>query len=136
VAEAATPRETRLARQLPLPVLMLLAWLVPGCGHLLLGRRLRAAVFFVVIAVAFVVGLLLDGELMLPNAGDPLSYLATIATIGNGVLFVVARVLGLGPGVVTSPGFEFGNTFLLTAGMMNLLLVLDTYDIAVGKKDW
>jgi hypothetical protein len=136
VAEAAAPRETRLARQLPLPVLMLIAWLVPGCGHLLLGRRLRAAVFFAVIAVAFVVGLLLDGELMLPHAGDPLSYLATIASIGNGVLFVVARLLGLGQGVVTAPGYEFGNTFLLTAGMMNLLLVLDTHDIAVGKKDW
>jgi hypothetical protein len=115
---------------------MVLAWLIPGLGHLLLGRRLRASVFFAVIAVAFVVGLLLDGELMLPHPGDPLSYLAAIATVGNGVLFAVARLLGLGQGVVTAPGNEFGNTFLLTAGMMNLLLILDTHDIAVGKKDW
>jgi hypothetical protein len=136
VAESAKPQETRLARHLPLPVLMVLAWLVPGLGHLLLGRRLRAAVFFSVIAVGFVVGLVLDGELILPHSGDPLSYLATIASVGNGVLFVVARSLGLGQGVVTSAGYEFGNTFLLTAGMMNLLLILDTHDIAVGKKDW
>lgn len=134
--EAGGPRETRLAQRLPLPVLMLLAWLVPGLGHLLLGRRLRAAVFCVVILVGFVVGLVLDGELMLPHAGDPLSYLAAIANIGNGVLFFVARHFDLGQGAVTAPGYEFGNTFLLTAGMMNLLLVLDTHDIAVGKKDW
>ena len=134
--EAGGPRETRLAQRLPLPVLMLLAWLVPGLGHLLLGRRLRAAVFCVVILVGFVAGLVLDGELMLPHAGDPLSYLAAIANIGNGVLFFVARHFNLGQGAVTAPGYEFGNTFLLTAGMMNLLLVLDTHDIAVGKKDW
>jgi hypothetical protein len=136
VPEAAGPRETRLGQRLPLPVLMLLAWLVPGSGHLLLGRRLRAGVFFTVIVAAFVVGLALDGELMLPHGGDPLSYLAAIANIGSGVLFFVARHLEFGQGVVTAPGYEYGNTFLLTAGMMNLLLILDTHDIAVGKKDW
>jgi len=122
--------------RLPVPVLVLLAWIVPGFGHLLLGRRLRAAVFFAVISVGFVIGLALDGELILPHAGDPLSFLAAIAGVGNGLLFFVARALNLGQGTVTAPGYEFGNTFLLTAGMMNLLLLLDTYDIAVGKKDW
>jgi hypothetical protein len=136
VAEDSGPHETRLAQHLPLPVLMLFAWLVPGLGHLLLGRRLRAAIFFCVVVVGFALGLVLEGELMLPHAGDPLSYLATIATVGNGLLFFIARSLDLGRGVVTSAGFEFGNTFLLTAGMMNLLLILDTHDIAVGKKDW
>ena len=121
---------------LPLPALMAAAWLVPGLGHLLLGRRSRAAVVAAVIVVAFVVGALLQGELMFPQSGDPLSYLAFIAGLGNGALFFVARFLGFGQGVVTSPSYEFGNTFLLTAGMMNLLLVLDTHDIAVGKKDW
>ena len=124
------------APALPLPVLMALAWLVPGLGHMLLGRRPRAVVFFAVIVVAFLLGVALDGELILPHAGDPLSYLAAIASIGNGVLFFVARAVGLGQGVVTSPAYEFGNTFLLTAGMMNLLLVLDVHDIGTGKKDW
>ena len=120
----------------PLAVLMALAWFVPGLGHVLLGRRLRAVVFFVVIVVAFLVGLRLDGELIVPHPGDPLSYLATIASVGNGVLFFIARGVGLGQGIVTSAAYEFGNTFLLTAGMMNLLLVLDVHDIATGKKDW
>ncbi len=124
------------AAAFPLPVLMVLAWLVPGLGHMLLGRRSRAAVFFVVVVIAFLLGITLDGELILPHAGDPLSYLAAIASVGNGVLFFVARAVGLGQGVVTSPAFEFGNTFLLTAGMMNLLLVLDVHDIGTGKKDW
>ncbi len=121
---------------LPIPVLMGLAWLVPGLGHALLGRRLRAAVFFAVVVAGFLLGIVFDGELVTPHPGDPLSYLATIASVGNGLLFFVARAVGLGQGVVTAAAYEFGNTFLLTAGMMNLLLVLDTHDIATGKKDW
>ncbi len=124
------------ATRLSLPVLMTLAWLVPGLGHLLLRRRLRAAVFAAIILVGFVVGIVLQGELMLPHQGDPLSYLGFIAGLGNGFLFFVARAFGLGAGVVTAAGYEYGNTFLLTAGMMNLLLVLDAHDIAVGKKEW
>ena len=124
------------ALPLPLTVLVVLAWLVPGSGHFLLRRRRRAAVFAGLILAAFVLGLLLKGELALPQAGDPLSYLAAIADLGNGVLYFLARALGLGRGTVTAVSFEYGNTFLLTAGMMNLLLVLDTYDIAAGRKTW
>lgn len=121
---------------LPLPLLMGLAWLVPGLGHMILGRRQRGLVFAAVVAVAFFLGLMLDGELLTPRPGEPLSYLATIASLGNGALFFIARALGFGEGVVTTASYEFGTTFLLTAGMMNLLLVLDTHDMAVGKKDW
>jgi hypothetical protein len=121
---------------LPVSILIALAWLLPGLGHLLLGRRLRAAVFACVIFAAFAVGLVLDGELALPVAGDPLSYLATIACLGNGALYVVAKYFGLGVGVVRSAGWEYGNTFMLTAGMMNLLLLLDVHDVASGRKDW
>ena len=124
------------ARTLSVPVLIVLGWLVPGFGHLLLGRRLRALVFAVVILVSFIVGIALQGELILPRAGEPLSYLAAVASIGSGVLFVVARLLGLGDGVVTASSFEYGTSFLLMSGMMNLLLLLDIHDIGVGKKEW
>jgi len=136
VPESPTVRPNANRSPLPVGALLVLAWLLPGLGHVLLGRRLRAVVFAAVILIGFVMGVVLDGELMLPHAGDPLSYLAAFASLGNGALFFIAKYLGLGQGVVTAPGYEFGNTFLLTAGMMNLLLVLDTHDIAVGKKDW
>jgi len=130
------PPASPLASSLPLPLLMALTWAIPGLGHLLLRRRLRAFVFAGVIVVSFVVGLLLHGELILPRPGDPLSYLAAIATLGNGALFFLAEAVGLGQGLVTAVSWEYGNTFLLTAGMMNLLLVLDVHDIVTGRKDW
>lgn len=122
--------------RLPLPILLALTWAIPGLGHFLLRRRLRALVFAGVILVSFVVGLLLQGELIMPRPGDPLSYLAAIATLGNGVLFFLAKAAGLGHGLVTAASWEYGNTFLLTAGMMNLLLVLDVHDIVTGRKAW
>lgn len=134
MAQPPAESRPRATAGLPLPALMALAWLLPGGGHFLLGRRARAGVFAATIMAAFLVGLLLQGELMTPRPGDPLSYLAALADLGSGILFIVAKLAGLGEGVVTAASYEYGNTFLLTAGMMNLLLVLDTHDIAVGKK--
>ncbi len=114
--------------------LLILAWLVPGAGHLVLGRRLRAAVFAAVIFAGFVTGLLLHGELAVPRPGAPFSWLAFLACLGNGLLYIASRLTGLGHGDVTAWGFLYGNTFLITAGLMNLLTVLDVSDISRGVK--
>jgi hypothetical protein len=39
-----------------------------------------------------------------------------------------------GGGSPSAAGFAYGNTFLYTAGLMNLLAVLDVSDIARGDK--
>ena len=38
-------------------------------------------------------------------------------------------------GDVTSSTFEHGTAFTITAGLMNLLLVLDVFDIAQERKE-
>lgn len=132
------------------PLLLAISWLVPGLGHLLLGKRLRAAVFAFVVVSAFVTGVLIDGELGTPRPGEPFSWLATFACFGNGILYL-GRLLWLngldgllsagfpfglrGGGDPVAAGFAYGNTFLYTAGLMNLLTVLDVSDIARGEKD-
>jgi hypothetical protein len=35
---------------------------------------------------------------------------------------------------VRHPTYEYGSTYLLTAGLMNMLLILDAFDIASGRK--
>ncbi len=111
------------------------AWLVPGLGHFLLKRKQRAAVFALVTVAAFATGIALDGELAVPHRGDPFSWLAAIACFGNGILFLVTKLFGFGQGEPTAWGFAIGNTFLYTAGLMNLLTVIDVSDIARGLKD-
>lgn len=111
-----------------------LAWAVPGLGHFYLGRRIRAVVFLLIIGVSVVLGCLLDGNLYRPMADQPLSYLATLACMGTGLPYFLLRY-GLGyAGQVVAPGYEYGSAFLITAGLMNLLLVLDVLDIARGRK--
>ncbi len=67
------------------------------------------------------------------SSGSP--WLAAVACLGNGILFLGAKLFGLGHGEPTAWGFSIGNTFLYTAGLMNLLTVLDVSDIARGSKD-
>jgi hypothetical protein len=116
-------------------VSMFLAWAIPGAGHLFLGRRGRASIFFVVVAVLFLIGISIDGGLytFASSQGSWLKLLASLASMGSGLLYFVAKRFGV-PGDVVSATFEYGSTFTLTAGLMNLLLVLDCYDISRGAK--
>jgi len=111
-----------------------LAWLVPSAGHFLLGRRRRAALFAAVIACSLVTGCLLDGNLHGPVAGQPMSYLATAGAMGSGIAYFVLKLLVGYQGDPTAAGYEYGTAFILSAGLMNLLLVLDAWDIARGRK--
>ena len=61
-------------------------------------------------------------------------FAAAFANAGLGLPWVVGRALGLGTGVVTAVTYEYGNTFLIVAGLLNFLVVLDAYDIGAGRK--
>lgn len=110
------------------------AWLVPGAGHLLLGRTRKGLIFLIVLPVMFAVGLALDGRLFPFEVSQPLVGLAACANLGAGLPYLIASALGLGPGVVTAWSYEYGNAFLIVAGLLNMLVVLDAYDVALGRK--
>ena len=38
------------------------------------------------------------------------------------------------PGEVVAETYEYGNSFLVVAGLLNVLVVIDAYDIALGRK--
>lgn len=110
------------------------AWLVPGAGHYLLGRRGRGLAFCVIILCCLLVGLYFEGNLYRVVAGRPLTVLATLASMGMGSPYFVLR-FGFGyEGRLVAPGYDYGTAFMLTAGLMNLLLLLDVLDIARGRK--
>ena len=110
-------------------------WLVPGLGHYMLGRRARAGIFFAVVMTLFALGIYLDGELIFPlDTNGLLDFFAGVAELGVGVSYFVVDLMGWGDGEVTSVTHEYGKTFLIVAGLMNMLIVLDVFDIAVGRK--
>jgi hypothetical protein len=116
-------------------VAVLSAWLVPGLGHVYLKRPLRGLVFFVLVVVSVVIGCHLEGNLYQVVPGQPLTLLATFASMGMGFLYFLLRYGLHYQGNIMGAGFEYGTAFLLTAGLMNLLLVLDAWDIVRGKKE-
>ena len=113
---------------------VVLGWLVPGLGHVVLGRPRRGAALGGILLLMFAVGLLLEGSLSRPSGGSYLSLLATLADLGMGPVYFLAQALGWGAGQVTSATHEIGNTFHWSAGVMNMLLLLDAHDVATGKK--
>ena len=116
-------------------VAMILAWLVPGLGHFYLGRRRTAVAFAAIVVLTFLAGLSFQGRLYTIEDGQPLTILATFAVYGAGLLNIIARAAMESPGgTILAPTFEYGCAYLLTAGLMNLLLVLDAHDLAAGKK--
>jgi hypothetical protein len=114
---------------------MALAFLVPGAGHFFLGRRARAVAFFAIVGFLFCVGLAVDGSLyVLGEArGQLLTVVASLGSMGSGLLYLLGRKFGP-EGSILTPMYEYGRTFTLTAGLMNLLLVLDCWDIAMRGK--
>jgi hypothetical protein len=110
------------------------AWLVPGAGHLWLGRPRKGAVFLVVLVLMFGVGLGLEGRLFPFQLDQPLVALEALAELGLGLPYVAARLAGAGAGRVVAMTYEYGNAFLIVAGILNMLVVLDVFDIARGRK--
>lgn len=110
------------------------AWFVPGLGHLLLRRTQKGVTFLAVISLMFALGLVLQGRIFPFEFSQPLVALAAFADIGIGLPYFLAWVAGAGAGTVVAPTYEYGNTFLIVAGLLNMLVVLDAFDISAGRK--
>ena len=128
------PAKAERAPVAPSLIVCLVAWIVPGAGHLWQRRTQKGLVFLVALPLMFAIGLLLGGRLFPFELGQPLVALAAFANLGLGIPYFIASGLGLGPGLVTAASYEYGNAFLIVSGLLNMLVVLDAYDIALGRK--
>jgi hypothetical protein len=117
-----------------LVLLCLASWAVPGAGHLWLGRRTKGLIFLTALPLMFAIGLAIHGRLFPFDLSDPLVCLEAIADLAIGVPYFIAAALGYGLGDVRAVTYEYGNAFLVVAGLLNLLVVIDAYDVAMGRK--
>jgi drug/metabolite transporter (DMT)-like permease len=112
----------------------LAAALIPGLGHALLKKWDRALVFVSTISLMFGLGLTLKGSLFNPDFSDFFAILKFVAEAGNGLIYWVCWIRGMGVGEPTAYTYDFGNLFLFAAGLLNMLVVVDVFDIAMGRK--
>ena len=118
---------------------VLLAWIVPGGGHFLLKRNGRGAILFASVAAMFLLGLMMRGAMFQPLTGD---FLTTIIYVGGfvsdlaaGIFYFVAMLLGYNQPDVAGHVHDYGTKFLVAAGLLNVLGMVDAFDIATGKKN-
>lgn len=119
----------------------LAAWAVPGFGHLLQRRWARAALLGGAVWGMFFTGLWLGGHLFTITSKDEgLSALVQLlpmsANVGSGLLYVFCWLTNTGfAEQAQRVTYEYGNAFLLVAGLLNYLAALDAFDIAAGRKE-
>lgn len=136
---------------------IVVGWLLPGAGHVMLGRVGRGIAFAALIFGSFGLGLAHDGRLALHDRRQPfLSALQVVANVGVGPADLLARLSVYReaayflPGEFGDPNYDqrlsilrqrtesglsiYGTAYLWTAGLMNLLLLFDIWDIGTGRK--
>ena len=128
---ATTAEETQSGS---LVLLCLASWAIPGAGHLWLGRRSKGLVFLIALPLMFAIGIAIKGRLFPFDLSEWLVCLAAVADLGIGIPYFLAAALGYGAGDVKAVTYEYGNAFLIVAGLLNLLVVIDAYDVALGRK--
>ena len=110
------------------------AWLIPGAGHLFLGLRWRALVLFGAINGMFLFGLVMQGRFFELTPGSWLRSLGFLGECCVGIVLPLAHWFGYGGGDPFFISYDYGTAFLVAAGMLNILCILDVYDIAMGRK--
>ncbi|MBI4458795.1 MAG: hypothetical protein HY648_01890 [Acidobacteria bacterium] len=125
--------EARTAEYPLVPVII--AWLVPGGGHLWQRRWGRGALLFGSITALFLAGLAMQGRFFDPSPANMVETLGFLGDVCSGLLFIGAKLLGYSAVASASPVADYGTKFLLVSGLLNVLCILDAYDIATGKKD-
>jgi TM2 domain-containing membrane protein YozV len=131
---ATTAERTRALEKSTIFLVCLGAWLLPGAGHFWLKQTRKGVVFMVVLLAMFLLGLALEGRIFPFEPSQPLVALAALADLGIGAIYFLAWSMGWGAGRVVAPTYEYGNTFLIVAGLLNLLVLIDAYDVALGRK--
>jgi hypothetical protein len=112
---------------------LIAGWLFPGAGHFLLRKWARGALLSVSIIGMFVLGLAMKGKIY-TGAQDVLDMLGFVGDLGNGLLFFVSRLLGLGADQVQVTTADYGTKFIVVAGLLNVIAAVDAHNLRTGRK--
>ena len=112
---------------------LIAGWLFPGAGHFLLRKWGRGALLSVSIIGMFVLGLAMKGKIY-SSAQDILDMLGFVGDLGNGLLFVLSRVRGLGADQVMVTTADYGTKFIVVAGLLNIIDAVAAHNLRTGRK--
>jgi len=127
--KVAAPPVTAMAVVAPL-----LAWLVPGAGHLIQRKWIRGFLLMFSVVSMFVLGLAMSGKVYQPNTGDLLDMLGFVGDLGAGGLYLLSRAADWGINPIAVAVADYGTKYIVVSGLLNVMALIDAYHIAIGKK--
>lgn len=111
---------------------ILLTWMVPGAGHLYLGRRGKFVLYFTLITFAYVFGMWLADFRNVSLEKHPLHFLAQIFYGGATIpAMLLTKHLALES---VNPGLDAGVLYTSVAGLLNLCVMVDVYETAFPQQ--
>jgi hypothetical protein len=127
---------------------VLMAWFIPGSGHFLLKKHARGGLLALAVVTMFLFGIMMQGATfqkayfdmaeMNPRP-DLLTRVITIggyaANIATGVLYTMTAWFGYDQADVAGHVHDYGTKFLVGAGLLNILAMVDAFEIARRQKD-
>ena len=134
---AAPAEESKPVSAWIIPVLA--GWVIPGGGHFLQKKTGRGALILLSVAGMFLFGVFMQGTMFTPERGDLLTTLINyggfLCDLASGAFYFVATIFGYSVPDMPGDVHDYGTKFLVTAGLLNILAMVDAYEIAIGKKD-
>ncbi len=109
-------------------------WLVPGLGHALLQKWGKAIVYFFGVGILALIGLWMRGNVFASNAASAFDMLGFFADIGCGIFYFLAGTINPAGADVSRASGDYGTRLFATAGVLNLLCVLEVLQIGFGSK--
>lgn len=118
---------------------VLAGWIVPGGGHFLQKKNGRGALLLASVGLMFLFGMFMRGSMFTPERGDILTTLINyggfLCNLASGAFYFAATMFGYNVPDMPGDVHDYGTKFLVTAGLLNILAMVDAYEIKIGKKD-
>ena len=123
----------------PAPIVVLFGgWLLPGLGHMMLGRKLRGALFLAFVVATSMLGNYLTGGAAISPVDHPY---ALIAELPAGMVALVPAAMDWFRTAHRDPlpdaliaNLDLGMVFCMMAGLWNALLAHDAFDRAIERR--
>ena len=100
----------------------------------MLRRWGRALAFLISVGGLAISGYLMRGNVFPPHPSDAFEMMGFLADAGSGMFYFLSHILEAGGPNVAHASGDYGTRFIATAGIVNLLAVMDAFEIASRRR--
>jgi len=110
------------------------AWLIPGAGHVLLGKWKKGLFFFALLGSTYLFGMWIAGFRPVSFDDNPFYF---FGQYGSGATFLVAKLRGAEKAIerdaIHPSWFDPGLLYVCVVGLLNLVVMLNILDLNAGS---